>query len=111
MMDILNQVLILVGIVVLIAVAYCVVWAALFFPISKLRKHREEVAESERELKKIEYEIGKLKKINENIENKTKETLLLSAKADKDLEEKVELLERIKKLEQQSVSEEIPANN
>ena len=95
--NILNTVIYLVIIIALLAVAYAVVWTALFYPITQNRKHKEKVAEAQKEYNKIEVEHATIIRAKEETNDELKKLLYMIHNKEKyleDLNKKIEASEK-----------------
>src|SRR5690554_713930 len=76
----------LVIIVAFISLAYTLVWTALFYPITKKRKHEEAVAEANREYNKVQVEHATIIKAKETTNEQLKKILYTIHQKEKQLE-------------------------
>lgn len=73
-------------IVALLAVIYAIIWTAIFFPIIKLRKHKQKVFEMEREYNKIEVEYATTMRLKDATDEKLRQTLFILSQKEQQLE-------------------------
>lgn len=73
-------------IIAIAAVIYMIVWIAVFFPIIKLRKHKQKVFEAEKKYNKIEVEYATTQRLREATDEKLRK--LLYVLSQKELKEK-----------------------
>lgn len=89
-MDILKVIaesmLYIVIIVAFISLSYALIWTALFFPISKKRKHEQAVAEANREYNKVQVEHATIIKAKEETNEELKKLLYVIHNKEKQLE-------------------------
>lgn len=70
-----------------LAIIYIIIWVAIFFPIIKLRKHKQKVFEMEKKYNKIEVEYGTKMKLKEETNEKLRQTLYILAQKESQLED------------------------
>lgn len=76
----------LVIIVAFISLAYTLVWTALFYPITRKRKHEEAVAIASREYNKVQVEHATIIKAKEETNEELKKLLYVIHNKEKQLE-------------------------
>lgn len=82
-LDIVIQLSLIFGVLALI---YVMFWVAAFFPIVKLRKHKQKVAEFEKEFNKIEVETTAALRMQETTDDKLRQTLYILSQKELELE-------------------------
>ena len=99
-----NMMIYVAMIVALLGLSYALVWVALFFPVTQNRKHKEKVAESNREFHKVQVEHATIIQAKEAADENLKKTLYQlhykekeSEQLDKDIAAKKKALEELNK--------------
>lgn len=69
-----------------LAFIYVMFWVAAFFPIVKLRKHKQKVAEFEKEYNKIEVETTAALRLQDTTDEKLRQTLYVLSQKELELQ-------------------------
>ena len=93
MEKILIDTLYLFGIIILIALMYSTIWMALFYPITKLRKHNKAVAEAHKELNELEVKTNNLMLLEQEQREKYDQLVLKYFNLSERVKEKITELE------------------
>lgn len=87
-----------IGLIILVlSIAYTIIWTALFFPVAKLRKHNEKVAEANKEYNKIEAEFTALARAKQTTDAELKKLLYVINSKEQELKELEKKISEAKK--------------